>query len=293
MARHVREGFKNLWRNGWMTFASVSAVAITLLILGVFLTVALNAQQMANYVTRQLEIEVFLKPSISDAQGEQVAQAVRQLPGVASVQYFSKEDGFAQLRRDISPQYRALMDGLSAKNTLPVKLVVKATSPDELLPLGQELRRLPSVYQVNDGRSVVDKLLHLFNVLRNLGLVFVVGLTVTAMFLIANTIKITIFSRRREIEIMKLVGATNWFIRWPFLMEGMMIGVLGAALPYALLVWGYASIYQRMSGTFFILPFPLVPASDLAIRLAEVMFGLGIAIGVWGGAMSIRRFLRV
>jgi cell division transport system permease protein len=293
MGRHLRESLRSLGRNGWMTFASISGVAITLLILGLSLVIALNAQQMSNYVAGQLEVDVYLKQSVSDAQGQQLAERVRAMPGVKSVVFVSKEQGFKDLQTRLGEEYKTVLSGLSQQNTLPVRLVVKAEDPRQTLAIANELRRIPDVDQVHDGKAVVDKVFRFLDIVRNIGLVFVGALVLTTMFLISNTIKITIFSRRREIEIMKLVGATNWFIRWPFLLEGVWIGVIGALLPYATVVGLYQMIYERVGGTFAEITFPLIPASVLAARLAVVMFGLGVLIGIWGGVMSIRRFLRV
>ncbi|MCL6443324.1 MAG: permease-like cell division protein FtsX [Alicyclobacillus sp.] len=293
IARHLRESVKNLIRNGWMSFASISAVAITLLILGVSLVIAMNAQALSKYVEGQLEVDVYLQPKLTDAQGQQIAAQVKQLPGIASVEFVSKEDGFKQLQSSIGKQYEDVLGALEGNNPLPVQLIVKAADPRETLSVAQEIRSLPGVQKVNDGKQYVDKLFGFLDVIRNIGFVFVVGLVVTAMFLISNTIRITIFSRRREIEIMKLVGATNWFIRWPFIWEGIIIGVVGTLIPYAILVYGYQSLFTHLSGTFFVLAFPLIEASQIASKLALVLFGLGIMIGLWGGIMSVRRFLRV
>lgn len=293
MWRHLRESLRSLTRNGWMTFASISGVAITLLILGMSLVMALNAQQMSNYVAGQLEVDVYLKQNVSDAQGQQLAEQVRTMPGVKSVQVVSKEEGFKDLQERLGAEYKTVLSGLSEQNTLPVRLIVKAQDPRQTVPLANQLRQLPAVDQVHDGQAVVDKLFAFLDTVRNIGLVFVAALVVTTMFLISNTIKITIFSRRREIEIMKLVGATNGFIRWPFLLEGVWIGVIGALIPYAVVVGLYNAIYARVGGTFAEITFPLIPVGVLAERLALVMFGLGIVIGVWGGVMSIRRFLKV
>jgi cell division transport system permease protein len=291
--RHLRESLRSLGRNGWMTFASISGVAITLLILGLSLVIALNAQQMSNYVAGQLEVDVYLKQSVSDAQGQELADQVRTMPGVKSVEFVSKEQGFKDLQNRLGAEYKTVLSGLSEQNTLPVRLVVKAEDPRQTLTIANQLRQLPDVDQVHDGKAVVDKVFRFLDVVRNIGLVFVGALVLTTMFLISNTIKITIFSRRREIEIMKLVGATNWFIRWPFLLEGAWIGVIGALLPYVAIVGLYQMVYERVGGTFAEITFPLIPVSVLAERLALVMFGLGVLIGVWGGVMSIRRFLRV
>lgn len=291
LLRHFREGLKNLIRNGWMTFASVSAVAITLLILGVSLVIALNAENMSSYVAGQLEVDVFLQQNLTDTQGMQLANQIKTMPGVKSVQFVTKAQGLQDLEKRLGPQYGNLLTGI--QNPLPDKVIVKATDPKQTLALANQIKGISGVAKVNDGQSFVERFFQLMDVIRNIGLVFVVALVITAMFLISNTIKITIFSRRREIEIMKLVGATNWFIRWPFLTEGMLIGAFGAALPFAVILFAYHSIYVRMGGLFQVLTFPLVTTASLASKMALILFGLGLFIGIWGGIMSVRKFLRV
>ncbi|MDQ0191353.1 permease-like cell division protein FtsX [Alicyclobacillus cycloheptanicus] len=292
LGRHLKESIKNLARNGWMTFASISAVTITLLILGISLVIAMNAQQMSSSVQGQLSISVFMKQSVTDQQAAQVADQVRTMPGVRSVQLVTKAQGMASLQKDMK-QYSSVLKGLKADDTLPDKLVVKATDPRNTIALGQKLAKLPGVAEVNDGQQVVNKLFRFLDIVRNIGLVFVAALILTAMFLISNTIKISIFARRREIEIMKLVGATNWFIRWPFVFESLIIGVIGALIPYAVIVIGYHSLYMHTGGEFAVLVFQLVKTVDLAAKLAGVLFGIGIIIGIWGGIMSVRKFLKV
>jgi cell division transport system permease protein len=291
--RHIREGFKNLARNAWMSFASVSAVTITLLILGISLVIALNVQQMSNYVANQVEIDVFLNLNVSDAQGKKVAEQIQTMNGVKSVQLITKEEGFKRLQSQIDKQYKDVVGELSNQNPLPVQIVVKAVDPKQTLAVAKEIRSLPSVYQVHDGKDYVDKLMTFLDIVRNVGLVFIVALIITAMFLISNTIKITIFARRREIEIMKLVGATNWFIRWPFLLEGMMIGCIGAIVPYLTVAIGYRALFEHVGGTFQVFTFSLVDPAMLATKLAFILFGIGIVIGTWGGVMSVRKFLKV
>ena len=291
LLRHFREGLKNLIRNGWMTFASVSAVAITLLILGVSLVIALNAENMSSYVAGQLEVDVFLQQNLTDTQGMQVANQIKTMPGVKSVQFVTKAQGLQDLEKRLGPQYGNLLTVI--QNPLPDKVIVKATDPKQTLALANQIKGISGVAKVNDGQSFVERFFQLMDVIRNIGLVFVVALVITAMFLISNTIKITIFSRRREIEIMKLVGATNWFIRWPFLTEGMLIGAFGAALPFAVILFAYHSLYVRMGGLFQVLTFPLVTTAALASKMALILFGLGLLIGIWGGIMSVRKFLRV
>ncbi|MCL6454817.1 MAG: permease-like cell division protein FtsX [Alicyclobacillus sp.] len=291
--RHFREGIKNLVRNGWMTFASVASVGITLLILGVTLVIALNAQQMSSYVAGQLQINAFFKMSATPAAEQQTLAQIKALPGIKSVQFVSREQGLKDLQKTLGAQYNTIMDGISLKNTLPDKAVIEAVDPRQTVQIGEEISQLPTIDHIQDGQQFVDKLFRFLDVVRNIGLAFVVGLIVTAMFLISNTIKLTIFSRRREIEIMKLVGATNWFIRWPFLTEGVLIGAIGAAIPFAAIWAAYHWMYVHVGGAFLGLVFPLMAVSVVTAKLAWILFGVGLFIGVWGGIMSVRRFLRV
>jgi len=290
MWRHIKEGMKNLLRNGWMTFASLTTVGLTLLILGTTLIMTFNAQQMSGYVTNQLDISVFLKTSVTDQQGQQLAGTVAKMPGIKSVQYVSKEAAMKSLSAKMG-QYKQVLNGMK-DNPLPVTLVVRATDPRQTVSVAQEISSLPQVDNVFDAKGTIGRLFQFLDAIRDVGLVFVIALIITAMFLISNTIRITILNRRREIEIMKLVGATNWFVRWPFVVEAILIGVIGTAIPYGILMYVYHLAYQRAGGLFFGLGFTLSPVSFVATRLAGVMFGLGIIIGLYGGMMSIRKSLR-
>lgn len=291
MGRHLREGFKNTLRNGWMTFASISSVMITLIILGIALVIGLNATQVSHDVTSQLSVSAYLKTSIGTTQGQQIEQTVRQLPGVKSVQLVTKAQGLSELKSDLG-NYGNIVTSLK-ENPLPIKLVVQAVDPKNSATVVNEMKAVAGIDQVKDDPQVVNNLFHVLGMIRNIGVFFIVALLLTTMFLISNTIKITIFSRRREIEIMKLVGATNWFIRWPFLVEGMLIGVVGALIPYVILILGYKGVFQATGGTISGVGFQLVTSNALAFKMAVVMFGIGIVVGVWGGIMSVRKFLKV
>lgn len=291
--RHFREGLKNLIRNGWMTFASLSAVGITLLILGVTLVIAFNAQQMSNYVAGQLQVNAFYKMATTAQQEQQTLAEIKSMPGVKSVKFISKAQGFKNLQKTMGEQYNTVLDGLSQSNTIPSKLVIQATDPRQTVAIGHEVASLPQIEKVQDGAQVVNKLFSFLDLVRNIGLAFVIGLIITAMFLISNTIKITIFSRRSEIEIMKLVGATNWFIRWPFLTEGLFIGAIGAAIPFTVIWFAYRWMFVHFGGAFLGVVFPLMALAAVTVKLAWILFGVGLLIGMWGGIMSVRRFLKV
>ncbi|WP_126428684.1 permease-like cell division protein FtsX [Brevibacillus marinus] len=291
VGRHLREGAKNISRNGWMTFASVSAVTITLLILGVFLLLAMNVDHIAKSIEKQVEINVMLDLLAEDADIAAVEQQIRALPGVATVTFVPKEEGLNQLRKSFQDQVY-LLDGLEEENPLPDKFVVKAERPQDTSALAAQIGRFEHVDKVIYGQGHVEKLFAVTDIIRNVGLVFILLLSLTAMFLIANTIKLTIVARRREIEIMKLVGATNWFIRWPFFIEGLIMGISGALIPILLLGVGYYFVLQAAQSTP-LLAGTLLPLFPLVYQVALLLVAIGAFIGIWGSLVSVRRFLRV
>jgi cell division transport system permease protein len=292
LGRHVREGVKNLGRNGWMTFASVSAVTITLMILGVFLLLALNVNHFTQKVEDQVEIHVFLNVLADKPAIDQVESQIRANPLVKSITYVPKKQGLEELRESFKEK-AYFLDGLENENPLPDKFVVRTKKPEDTVAVAKQIGNIENVDKVVYGDETVEALFAVTKVIRNIGLVFIIGLAFTAMFLIANTIKLTIVARRREIEIMKLVGATNWFIRWPFFIEGLFMGILGAIIPILLLGTGYYFLLRAMDSNLAGSLFDLLPMFPLAYQIAAILLAIGAFIGIWGSLVSVRRFLRV
>jgi cell division transport system permease protein len=293
LGRHVREGVKNLGRNGWMTFASISAVTITLLILGVFLILAMNVNYIAQTVEKQVEIRVFLDVLATKENIKAVEQNIRTIPKVETVTFISKEEGLKQFKASLGEK-AYLFEGLEQDNPLPDSFVVKTKQPQDTAAVAKQIKQLQYVTGVNYGEGTVEKLFAATSTIRNVGIAFIVGLGFTAMFLIANTIKLTIVARRREIEIMKLVGATNWFIRWPFFVEGLLMGICGALIPIVLLGVSYYYLLEAINSS---LPtaqlFKLLPLFPLVSEVALALLAIGAFIGIWGSMVSVRRFLRI
>lgn len=286
--RHIREGLKNIGRNGWMTFAAVGSVVVSLLILGVFLTLALNLQQVTKDVESQVQMDVFIIQGTPRNDINALEDKLKSLKGVKSVQFISKEDAVQQMVQKYK-EHRDLFSGLEMENPFPDKFVVKAEDPRQTLALADQVRTFPHVERVKDGRDIVEKLFGIMDVIRWIGGALIVGLALTAVFLISNTIKITIYSRRREIEIMKLVGATNWFIRWPFFIEGLLMGAMGSLVPILLIVGVYAYALKHLTNTFI----PLIPLQAVVVDIGGVLLLIGALIGVFGSTFSVRKFLKV
>lgn len=293
--RHWKQGLKNLGRNGWMTFASVSSVTVALVLVGFFMALMLNLNHVANTIKGQVEVKAYIDQTASHTQINKMEKKIKALPHVGTVKYVSKKEGLNQLIKSMSEhgQEAPVLQSLKSENPLPNSFVVKAKNPTDTAAVANEIKPLNNISRVNYGQKTVKKLFHVTNIARDIGLVLICGLLFTAVFLIGNTIKLTIVSRRTEIEIMKLVGATNWFIRWPFFVEGLLLGVMGAILPIFILVEGYSYLYgffYRHYSTVFVGLLPLNPEiSYLAAGLGLI----GACIGVWGSVTSVRKFLKV
>jgi cell division transport system permease protein len=295
LGRHVREGVKNIGRNGWMTMASVISVAITLLILGIFLLLALNVNFIADKYEDQVEIRFYLDLTSGEEERHIVEQKLGAIPEVdqESIVFIPKEEGLEQWIDSMGEQGKYFEDFREDSSFLPDTYVVQALDPQKTADVAKRIEKFEHVYKVIYGEGTVEKLFAITNTVRNIGLIFIIGLAFTAMFLIANTIKITIIARSKEIEIMKLVGATNGFIRWPFFIEGLLLGMIGALIPIGVLVFGYQQLLYGVGDYLKINFFELLPMYPLAYEMALLLLSIGAFIGIWGSLMSIRRFLRV
>ena len=292
LKRHMRESVKSLGRNGWMTFASVSAVTVTLLLVGVFLVVMLNVNNFAKQIENDVVIRVHIDLTASEKDKQALRTRIDAIPEVKEIKYSSKEEELQNLIKSFGEE------GSSFKlfeqdNPLSDVFVVKTAEPTDTVKVAKKIEAFKFADKVKYGQGQVEKLFKALELVRNIGLALILGLLFTAMFLISNTIKITIFARRKEIEIMRLVGATNGFIRWPFFLEGLWLGVLGAIIPVTLISIAYYNIYEfakpKLTNTFF----QLLPSEPFMWQMGALLFALGACIGIWGSMMSVRKFLKV
>src|SRR5690625_4583339 len=293
LTRHLRSGFRNITRNGWMTVASIGAVTTTLILVAVFLAVMLNLNQMADNIEDDVEINVLIDPTFSEeddvvALGEEIAEVGR----VDSVTFSSRDDELEKLIFSMGEEGQA-WQLYEQDNPLNHVYIVRALDPEDTIPIAEEIETFAGVEEVNYGQGVVERLFEFNTYARTIGLVLILGLVFTAIFLISNTIKITIMARSEEIGIMKLVGATNGFIRWPFFIEGMLLGILGSIIPIALVLSGYyyidTNISERINYSFV----ELLPFNPFAWQLSLIILVIGAFIGIWGSVMSVRKFLKV
>lgn len=290
--RHLKESFKSIFRNGWMTFASLSAVTVTLVLVGVFLVLIMNINAVATSIEEDVSIKVLIDTTATEEQQKDLGEAIRNIPEVDTVEYSSKENELDSLIQSFGEE-GSIFKLYEQDNPLNDAYIVEAKNPQDTSKVAETIEKLDYVQDVNYGQDQVDKLFKIIEYGRNFGAILIAGLFFTAIFLISNTIRITIVARKQEIEIMRLVGATNWFIRWPLLLEGLWLGILGSIIPITFIFITYKNIYDylqpRLEGSFI----EILDFNPFAFQICGLLLLLGCVIGVWGSMMSVRRFLKV
>ncbi|WP_188454125.1 permease-like cell division protein FtsX [Virgibacillus oceani] len=290
--RHLREGIKNIFRNGWMTVASIGAVTTTLILVGAFLALMLNLNQMADNIEDDVEIKVLIDLTANESQIKSLGEDIKNIDEVASVKFSSKDEELENLIESMGEEGES-WQLFEQDNPLNHAYIIKAEDPVDTIDIANEIKGFEAVQEVNYGKDVVQKLFQFNEYARTIGLVLIAGLVFTAIFLISNTIKITIMARSREIGIMKLVGATNGFIRWPFFIEGLLLGVFGSIIPIAAIIVGYYYLENTLGDKISLSFVELLPFNPFAWQLSLIILAIGAFIGVWGSVMSVRKFLKV
>ncbi|ASA24461.1 permease-like cell division protein FtsX [Paenibacillus donghaensis] len=297
--RHVREGIRNVFRNGWMSIASITSIVVSLFVLGVFILLVLNVNEVADKADSQVQINVHLALETDQKMRETVQKEISEMPEVSKIEYVPKDQGLKELRTDLGDAADEVLEGFNKDNNpLPDKLVVDVVVADTVAFVSGKIEDLNKIhpeqpiYRVKYGKGSIETLFKVTRAVRNIGFIFVAGLALMSMFLISNTIRVTILARRKEIGIMKLVGATNYFIRWPFFIEGALIGMIGSLITSGALYLGYSGLTASVSGDP-ILGLQLIPFHEIWMQLCGLLVGLGMLIGIWGSTVSIRKFLKV
>ena len=289
MGRHIRDAFKSLFRNGLMTFGSVSAVSMILLIVGVFVSLLFNVNKIGSDIENDVNVRVYIDLAADQEKTDQLEAKIKELADVESVTFRSRDEELEDVTKSFAEEFSLFKnDGNPLRNAFDVK----AKEPQKTSAVAKAIEGMDYVARVRYGEARADNLFRIIATARNIGAVIIIGLLALAMFLISNTIRSTIYLRKTEIEIMRLVGATKAYIRWPFFLEGGMIGLLGSIIPIGL-VWSiYLWIYKGGSDFFSGSSFSLLDPNPFLIYVSLAMAAIGITIGAFGSILSMRRFLK-
>ena len=286
---YFKEAFKSIFRNSFLSIASVLVVFITIFILGVAVLLMINAGYLADTLQNQLEIYAYLKTNTVSVDTYALEEKIKGIPGVLSVKFIPKEEGLQKIKEKLGNR-ADILSGIEERNPLPDAFLIKTKRPEDVPVVGEKLSRFPEFETVKYGQGVVEKLLKLTSLLKifGLGVISIFGLG--AIFLIMTTIRLGIFARRKEIEIARILGATNWFVRMPFVIEGTFLGLVGSLLATILVAVSYYSLLLKVTK---VLPFLVLFRDQQFLTLTFAgLVAVGCLIGFLGSIISLNKYLK-
>lgn len=287
---YIREVFISLRRNNWMSVASIGTVAVSLFIFGMFLMMVMNMNKLAENMESQVQINVYLLDKVDREQARDIEEDLKEIEGVESVGFVTKDEAMERFKDRLGDQ-KTLLDALDETNPLPDSFEVTVTNPDLVKTAAEKMEKLDGVECAKYGQDVMEHLFEITRLLRIFGFTLMLVLAFATLFIISNTIRLTVFARRKEIAIMKYVGATDWFIRWPFVMEGMVLGLFGSIIAAMVLRTAYTAMAEKVYDTLAF--FPLIPEQPFLTYITIVVVISGMVVGAIGSAVSIKKFLKV
>ena len=287
---YIREVFISLRRNNWMSVASIGTVAVSLFIFGMFLMMVMNMNKLAENMESQVQINVYLLDKVDRQQARDIEKDLKEIEGVESVGFVTKDEAMERFKDRLGDQ-KTLLDALDETNPLPDSFEVTVTNPDLVKTAAEKMEKLEGVECAKYGQDVMEHLFEITRLLRIFGFTLMLVLAFATLFIISNTIRLTVFARRKEIAIMKYVGATDWFIRWPFVMEGMVLGLFGSIIAAMVLRTAYTAMAEKVYDTLAF--FPLIPEQPFLTYITIVVVISGMVVGAIGSAVSIKKFLKV
>jgi len=285
------EGIKGFWVNGLMSIASVFIVVASLLILGIYLIFSLNINYIGEQFESQYEIRAFIEMGTSQERIAQISEEVKKINNVSNVTLITASQALEDYRKDLGENAR-ILDGLQDDNPLRDSLKITMTNLNAAAIIAQKVEAINGVAWVKNSRDVMSTLLKLTSSIRHGSFVLMILLSLVAIFIISNAIRMTVFARRRDIGIAKFLGATDWFIRWPFIVEGIIMGVVGSLIALVLVIPAYNYIYSALttlagnSLKFY--------TTGVVIKEISLWFiGIGAMLGAFGSGISLGRYLKV
>lgn len=291
LGRSIRDSFKSVVRNFSLSIASILCVTITLILVSVSIIVAFNIKNVTDKIESELTIVVYLEEDITEQNALSVQQKIESLSKVESVVLKGKDDWKVEMA-EYDETFSTILDYLD-ENPLMDSLTVKTNNVNDLSSVAEYIKTLDYVKNVKYGEGMVDSIISAFDIFQKISLIIVASLVVVTAFLISNTIKLTIFSRRNEIEIMRLVGASNISIKLPFIFEGFIIGVLGSIIPILVTIYGYVILYSRLNGKFFSSLIVLIKPYNFIFYVCGVLVLVGAEVGMLGSLKAVRKYLKI
>lgn len=295
LLRSIRDAFKSVFRNFSLSLASISCITITLIIVAVSIVASYNVENFTKEIERDLTVVVFVDNKATEEDIENIKNELAKIKNINQQEtvYKNKDQIKEEMREESSIFDTVMSEWNEEDNPLKDTFQIKVKNIEKIGDTAKKIEKIEHISTVRYGEGMVEKMISAFKSIEKVAYGAVVALIIVTVFLIINTIKLTIFSRKREISIMRLVGASNFTIKTPFIIEGMFLGLLGSIIPIAIIIFGYPTLYERTSGYLFspvvqlLKPNPFIYTSSLMILI------IGIIVGMIGSASAVRKYLKV
>ena len=290
---NLKDSIKSVFRNFSLSVASISCITITLILVAVAILLSENVNKFTDDIEKDVTIVVYIKKDATEEDREALDTKINLLSNIESVTFMSKE----AIRKDMSKDSEGLGTILSEydENTNPLldEYLVKVKDTEKIGTTAKQIKDLSGVSQVKYGEGMVEELVKIFDTVKKIMVVIVIGLVIVTAFLISNTIKITINNRKRQIEIMRLVVASNSYIKMPFFFEGIILGFIGSIIPVLLSLYGYVYLYDKMNGILFTEVISLINPNQVMTHLIITLILIGVIVGAIGSSRAVRRYLKI
>ena len=293
LRRSIRDAFKSVFRNFSLSLASISCITITLIIVAISIIVTFNVQCFTKKKKKDLTIVVFLDADTTEDETNDIRERLEKMTNVESLTYQSK----AAIKEEMSKESDVFNEVMSTwddeDNPLKDTFQVKVKNVEKISDTAKKIGRIDKVSTVRYGEGMVDNLISAFEAAQKISYGMVIALILVTVFLIINTIKLTIFSRKREISIMRLVGASNFTIKTPFIVEGMVLGLFGSIIPILIICFGYIALYNHFDGYLYSRMITLIEPEPFIYMVSGIVLVIGIIVGMIGSASAVRKYLKI
>lgn len=293
LGRSIRDAFKSVIRNFSLSLASISCITITLIIVAIAIIASFNVQNFTKKIEKNLTIVVFMENKATEEDIEAMKNILSEKKNIASYKYKSKKSEKDEMMEEYDVFNSVMKDWEEEDNPLSDTFKVKVKDVEKIGKTADELKKESNVAVVKYGEGMVERLVKAFASIQKVAYGIVIALVIVTVFLIINTIKLTIFSRKREIGIMRLVGASNFSIKIPFIIEGMILGIFGSIIPVLLTTYGYLAFYKHFNGYLFTKLIELIKPEPFMYQASLIVIIIGIIVGMIGSASAVRKYLKV
>lgn len=292
-ARSIRDAFKSVIRNFSLSIASISCISITLIIVSMSLIASLNVENIAESIKSDVTIVAFTNLKMTDNDIEKIKKDLDSISNIDTYEFKSREQQKQDMMKESEVLESVMQEWEEDETPLRDSFLIKVKELEQIGDTVDAIEKIENIEIVNYGENMVHQLLGAFKLVEKIAIAIVIVLLVVTVFLIINTIKLTIFSRKREISIMRLVGASNFTIKNPFVIEGLIIGAIGSIIPIAITIYGYIALYNHFNGILFSPLFKLISPEPFVYMISSVILVIGMIVGMIGSGRAVRKYLKI